>query len=230
MALLRTAPGESGKITFDNMYVFEWVGGYEYIGLTSAGNIKLYEESGVSANDGIPSRTLSGTFSYSRNSSSFILVSGNAELSAAIEMDTNGLIKFKESYITTDWTSVPIQPSGGNYYKHSLYNIVSASDSHPSGSLITSGVMCIGSIHNNSFLYNISERILSTSLNAHLKTGSVCISAGVNLSGSFTELNTDIAGLTRDAVWDIGAYKYIASSLRNLFREIYYYRNITIGS
>ncbi len=229
--IYQVALGESGNISFENMYVFEWVGGYEYISLTSAGTLKLYQENGVSANDGIPTRTLSGTFSYNRNSSSFVLVSGSAELSAAIEMDTNGLIKFKDNYITTDWSSVPIQPSGGNYYKDAFYNLISASDSHPSGGLITSGIMCIGSIHNNnSFLYSISERVLNTTLNAHLKAGSPCISAGFNLSSEFSELNTDIAGVTRDSVWDIGAYKYIASSLRNLFREIYYYRNITIGS
>jgi hypothetical protein len=160
------------------------------------------------------------------------LVSGNAELSAAIEMNANGLIKFKEDYIPIDWTTLPIDPSvsGGNYYKHALYNLISASDAYPSGGLITSGIMCIGSIHNNSFRYIISNRVLSTSLDAHLKSGSPCVGTGINLSATFTELNTDIAGVTREAVWDIGAYKYIASSLRNLFREIYYYRNITIGS
>jgi hypothetical protein len=42
--------------------------------------------------------------------------------------------------------------------------------------------------------------------NYHLQTGSILINAGTNINGQFT---VDLDGVTRGAVWDIGAYEFV---------------------
>lgn len=194
--IYQVAPGESGKITFTNMFVFEMVAGYRYVDADGYGALTELKPDGYGFNDGTPTRTLNGVFSYNRTANTFTQDSGDVELASAIEM-VDGLIRFKTNYITTDWSTLPAVPTGGGYVPADApYNqtgLVLIKD-HFTGPAI----LMIGSQHNNSFHYTISDRILSTEQNAYLKIGSSCVGTGVVLDlVAFPELTYDITGKSR---------------------------------
>lgn len=221
-SIYQVAYGESGKIAFYGVQVYEMVAGYAYVDNNSYGDLLALTPDGydmdwrhLAYNDfPSPTRILNGVFSYNRDTNSFTLDSGDVELASAIEM-FNGVIQFangrgsKQDYITTNWSSLPTFPSGGSYepadapYDKPGLRLIKNNFTGPA-------IVCIGQEWNNSFRYAIIERNLLTPQDLHLKHNSPCIGAGLPMDLlQFPELGFDIAGETRTVdSWDIGAFKY----------------------
>ena len=191
--------GESGTITFSNVYVFELVAGYQYIDSISYGALVEMASPGVSFNPANPTRTLNAVFSYG-SQDGLTFISGDVEAQQIFEL-VQGVIQFKANYISFDWVNNPQVPHGGGYTADAVYtNLVS-------GFIAGPALLCVGAKYSASFSFTISNQVYNTTRDFSLPYTSPCVGTGLALT--IPELLFDIAGQPRTgAVWDIGPFAY----------------------
>lgn len=194
LSIYQLEENEIGRIEFTNVYVFKMVAGYKFIDSSSYGSLLELDGNGDTFDDFIPTYTFNGIFYYNYNGM-FTLESGDSQLSNIIELE-NGMIQFKSSYITTDWSTLPLLPTGGSY------EMAEAPFNKSGNELIKNHftgpeVLMVGQQHNNSFRYTIIEST-PKNINGNLKLDSPCVGKAkvldVNL---FPELEFDITGKSR---------------------------------
>lgn len=200
--LYKVEPHETGIITFNNVYVKEMIAGWLYDGYgpDGYGPLTQLNGDGTPYTDGHYTIKYSGAFSYDRDHRIFTLIDGGDEgLIDLIEMTDDGVIQFKTSSVTTDWTINPLVPNQSSYSRDS-YGFVAGYTVGPSN-------LIVGCVHNLSMQYIITERAFTGVLDLRLKNGSPCNSTGTDLS-IYPTLTQDIALVIREN-WDMGAFAYV---------------------
>lgn len=198
--IYQVMPGETGRITFDSMFVMKMLAGYKIDAPT------VLVESWFNTSDAIVAystysewRSYDAVYDYDYDNQTFTRVSGDVEMNDIVEMSATGMIRIKTGYISVDWSTQPTEVGADPLTPDPVYT------EYVQGH-VTAAILCVGSKKWNSFIYSVSNRKWKLGIDLRLKKGSVCINAGTNLS-SVPELAVDAAGVTRTQ-WDIGALAY----------------------